>query len=178
MPRMRASGDSVRSSVTSAVHRQTRRAEPGVAERGAGELAAREREHQRGRRQRAAECRTLDQRTANAEQHCGQGTDRGAAGGAHHVGIGQRVAQQHLHPGAGHREQAAGGERGQRARQPQLVHDLRGDAAIGHEHRAQQLDRCDRAAADGQCDRQRHEGQQRQHEPDAQRAGHRSTTGC
>ena len=54
----------------------------------------------------------------------------GAAGDAEHVGIGQRIAQQHLHQRAGQRQQAAAGEGGQRARQAQLADDRRAGAAI------------------------------------------------
>ena len=39
------------------------------------------------------------------------------------VGIGQRIAQQHLHQRARERQQAADGERRQRARQAQFAHD-------------------------------------------------------
>ena len=49
--------------------------------------------------------------------------DRRAAGDAEHIGIGERIAQQHLHQRARDREQSADGERGECARQPQIADD-------------------------------------------------------
>jgi hypothetical protein len=58
-----------------------------------------------------------------------QRAHRRAAGDAEHVGVGQGVAQQHLHQRAGQRQQAAAGEGGQRARQAQAAHHFRRHAA-------------------------------------------------
>ena len=67
---------------------------------------------------------TSIQQAGESEQHCRQCRDRRAAGHTHDKGIGERIAQQYLHQYAGNREQAAGRECSQCARQSQ-VHDHR-----------------------------------------------------
>ena len=87
--------------------------------------------------------RRIDQRPRPASI-ARQRADGRAAGDAEHVRIGERIAQQHLHQRAGERERAADGERGQRARQPQLAHDrARRCVAVGRQ-RAQDGRRIDR----------------------------------
>jgi hypothetical protein len=68
-----------------------------------------------------AKANAVDEAQRQAEPAWRQRADRGPAGDAQHVGIGQRVAQQHLHQRAGQRQQAAAGEGGQRARQAQAA---------------------------------------------------------
>ena len=68
--------------------------------------------------------RRRDQRR-RAREHRPERADRGAAGDAEDVRIGERIAQQHLHQRAGEREQTADGESGERARQAQFAHDGR-----------------------------------------------------
>ena len=178
---MRASGVTVSSSVTSAVHnaaehhagqQQAWRAAARIDERCGSELAPGEREHQHGRGQRAAGRAALDQQTTGAEQHRAERTDRSTARGAHHVRIGQRVAQQHLHQRAGQRKQTAGAEGGERTRQAQLVHDLRIDAAIGREEHAQQFERRYGAAAERERHGQRRRRESGERQTDAPRARH------
>ncbi|KAG9611734.1 hypothetical protein KCV01_g2326, partial [Aureobasidium melanogenum] len=82
------------------------------------------------------DCETGQQRTgsgtrrdadgAGSGKHGAQGADRGATGQPQRVGIGQRIAHQHLHQTAGHRQQAAHAERRHRARYPQFMDDRTG----------------------------------------------------
>ena len=65
----------------------------------------------------------VDRRRTPADQHGRERGTGGAATGAEDVGVGERIAQQHLHQHAGDREQPADGKRGQRARQAQLIDD-------------------------------------------------------
>ena len=74
------------------------------------------------RRERAGERGRRHQRRG-AGEHGAQRTDRRPARNAQDVGVGQRIAQQHLHQRAGERQQAADRERRQRAGQAQLAHD-------------------------------------------------------
>jgi hypothetical protein len=77
---------------------------------------------------------------AETEDDGQQRADAGAARNAEHVGIGERVAQQHLQQRPGQRQQAAAGETGQRARQAQAAHDLAGGAAAVADQRRQDLE--------------------------------------
>ena len=68
------------------------------------------------------------------QQHADGGAERGAAGGAQHVGIGQRVAQQALEGDAGDRQAEADDQRRQHPRQPQREHDGLGRVGPGLLH--------------------------------------------
>jgi hypothetical protein len=63
----------------------------------------------------------------------GERTDRRAAGDAEHVGIRERIAQEHLEERAGNGKQTADRERGERAWQSQLAHDRRAGRRIARE---------------------------------------------
>ena len=71
---------------------------------------------------RAAERRGCDQ-CRGAGEHRAQRAHGRPARNAEDVGVGQRIAEQHLHQRAGECEQAADRERRQRARQAQFAHD-------------------------------------------------------
>jgi hypothetical protein len=97
-----------------------------------GPVAMGQAEDQQGGAQRTGEgAAVMIQPAAAPEQHGEQRADRRAAGNAQHVGVGQRVAQQHLHQRAGQGQQAAAGEGGQGARQAQATDDVRLHAAFG-----------------------------------------------
>jgi hypothetical protein len=97
----------------------------------------RQAEHQQHRAQGAGEGAAVHHQQGQAEQHRQQRTHRRAAGDAQHVGIGQRVAQQHLHQGAGQRQQSAAGKGRQRARQAQVAHHFGRHAFAVAEERSQ-----------------------------------------
>jgi hypothetical protein len=78
--------------------------------------------------------------TPKPEDDGQQRANAGATGNAEHVGIGERVAQQHLQQGPGQRQQAATGETGQGARQAQAAHNLAGGAAAVVDQRRQDLE--------------------------------------
>ncbi len=128
--------------------------------------------HQQRRYQRPHECRTGDQQAAQARQHGRQGTNRGAAGKPKHVGVGQRVTQQHLHQRPGHGQQPAHRKGRERPWQAQFHHQgARQRIALPLNH-APELSHGKRGAAHRQRKQQRrhgHQGQQAKGCPAAQR---------
>jgi hypothetical protein len=88
------------------------------------ESRPRQPEDEHGRHERAAERGRRHQRS-HPREHCAQRADRGAARDTEDVGVGERIAQQHLHQRAGEREQPAHGKGRQRAGKTQLADDRR-----------------------------------------------------
>ena len=122
---------------------QRRRAVPARRRRRAGEAAARAGRTaapRRGRRRPPHRRRCAIPRAAAARrrrEHGAERADRGTAGDAEHVRVGERIARQQLHQRAGRRERGAGAEAGEHARHPDLPEDLRrrgADAGRAGEH--------------------------------------------
>ncbi len=119
----------------------------------AGKVAPGEREHQHDCGERATGRAEVYGERAQPGEHGAEGADRGTARQAQHIGIGERIAQQHLHQRARQRKQAADGKRSQRARQAQLRHNLAGDAVSRGGERLQQLKQRQPGAAGGERNR-------------------------
>ena len=77
---------------------------------------------QQRRRERTDGCPRIDPDAAQSCEHRAECRHRSTAGHAQDVGIGEWIAQQHLHEHAGERERRPGGEGTQRTRQSQLEH--------------------------------------------------------
>jgi hypothetical protein len=134
-------------------------------------VAARQAEDREHRRQGTGEGAAVHKNQRQTEQHRRERADRRAAGNTEHIGVGQRVPQQHLHQGAGQRQQGAAGEGGQRARQAQAEHDVgAGAAAAVADKSRQDFARRDRIRADQQRTRQAQQARCEQHGNDEEGA--------
>ena len=83
-----------------------------------------QREHQEGRTQGSRAGRPIDDEAAETQQHGPSAATAAPPEMPSTIGIGQRIAQQHLHQHAGERQQAAGAEGIEGAGQAQLQNDL------------------------------------------------------
>jgi hypothetical protein len=121
---------------------------------------------QRQRQQAAEKGQARHPRPRQPRRHPQQGEQAGAAGNAEQVGLGQRVAEQGLHQGPGHRQQSAAGESRRHARAAQLGEDLPGQLAVVRQ----------RAGEQPEGDRQqRGQDQQGEFQPVRQSIHHRPT---
>ncbi len=87
-------------------------------------IAVGQAEYHQHRGEGSGEGEQVDQGQRQPGEHGRQRADRRAARNPQHVGIGQRIAQQHLHQGTRQRQQPAAGEGRQRTRQAQAADDF------------------------------------------------------
>ena len=69
-----------------------------------------ERKHEHRRSEGSQRRATVDPEATETEEHCAEGCDRRTSRNAENVGIGERIAQQHLHHHPRKSEGRAGGE--------------------------------------------------------------------
>jgi hypothetical protein len=115
---------------------------------------------------------------AEPEDDGQQRANAGATRNTEHVGISERVAQQHLQQGPGQGQQAATGETGQGTRQAQAAHYLASGAAAVVDQRRQDLEGTDRDTAHHQRQRNaqlRQPGKGCENQQSAATGGHRAS---
>ena len=118
----------------------------------------RQAEHHQHRGERTGEGRGIDPESRRAERDRPQRAHRRTARDAEDVGVGERIAQQHLHQRARGGEQATAGEGGEGAGEAEFADDARGERAPIARKDPKQLGQGHRYLAGDQRPQQRHEG--------------------
>ncbi len=120
----------------------------------------RKREHAARRERRPGQGAQVQSGRGQAEQDRRERADRGAAGDAENVGIGERISEQHLQQRAGKREQRAAGESCERPRRAHAPDDLSRDLVAATEERVGELRAAQLDAAEGDRKRKARRHQQ------------------